>query len=218
MEIEIIGYNEVSNYRNLNIRKHDDFLIIKYPEQYREEILKFDDFCFHKNEKLYKTTGYGLKINITLSANNERSIKSNSLLWKIYTVLSKIINSEIDFNHKADRVTPKELYDIDMIDYGEKKKLIISTELKEFVIEIAESGNNKKLQGHLFSEKKLENNLIELTFNRTSSYWNQTEFSFFINMKIEELKEYKLNTETSSITKIIIEEFERFQEEINNGK
>lgn len=218
MNLEIIGYNDIEYYRKFKIRKNENILILKYPEKYSKDVIKFDDFCFRKNIELLKTAGRELKITISLNADSERSIKSNALLWKIYVIFSKAINLEIDFNHKSEFTTPRSLYDIDMEDYAVRKTITVSNDIKDIIIAIAESGENKNLSGHLEKTKKLDNNLIALTFMRTSSYWTQSEFSFFIDMKLRELKEFKMNNELHSEALTLIDNFNDYLEEFGNEK
>jgi hypothetical protein len=121
MKIKFVGNWNKNWQKQYNIPK--GFIIIKPKEIYKKKIgthlNKLDEFQEKKQE--LKDLDFTIEYHY-----RKRTLDQNNLMWALYTIEANEMNAGINLKNKT--VTPDELYNNDLLDYGKKMKIQIKPE------------------------------------------------------------------------------------------
>ena len=113
-------------------------------------------------------------------------------------------------------VIPLELYNGDMKDYAPMHTKECSADDELAIISFAENGN-AEYKGHLVNKEIINNNMVRLYFQETSSFWNKMKFSEFLDYKINELEQMGMDRWNDGEVKALIIDFRERLKEANNN-
>ena len=181
----------------------ENVFIGRYDLGYKNIFRAWLQKTFEANDKRVAKGKQPVELEITIKAHyDDRTVKENALLWKIYTNIADILNHE---NPRL-RVTPQDLYDKDMEDYAYYHEIDVPNHLVSAFILVAEMGEDE-IKGHLVKRIDNGDETMHLVFQETSSFWDTVRFSELIKAKIDELEEMGRTRWNDGFTKAILDDF-----------
>lgn len=203
-------------YRKRGVLRYDDLVILKHDQIDRERIRSELYKLIAKNEERLAKGDDAVLLDVVIDIHySHRSIKSNNLLWLIYTKQAEILNREAKQVH---RITPKELYDVDMVDYAPVHVKKVLAEFVPAIIAFAENDPDCEFKGHLVSRSGNHDGYIELTFRETSSFWDTMAMTGFIEAKIAELEQMGRDRYNDGDVQKIVTDFQTMMKGNKNAK
>lgn len=184
----------------------ENVFITRYDIDYRQLFREWLQSAFETNKKRLEKGKQPLILEVSVKAHyDDRSIKANNLLWKALTILSTAMSKD------GTRVSPQELYDIDMKDFAPLYERTFPTEYIQAMCIMAESGEDETgtVIGHVRKVRDNGDGTSTLVLQKTSSYFNTDEFARYLECKLYELEEMGKSRYTDSEVKGLIEDFHK---------
>ena len=178
---------DITAYQRHAVRRSENLVIVKYADDWASIVQTWLRECVDANDRRIASGKQPCELEITIKAHyDDRTVKSNALMWVIYDLQAQILNREGKYIRNP--ITPMELYKQDMEWYAPVHTKTVDNEFVAAVIAFAEQGEGE-LRGHLVS--KIVDDLAQstkLTFRETSSFWDTATFATFIEYKLAELE------------------------------
>lgn len=113
-----------------------------------------------------------------------RTLNQNRLLWSLYKIEAYILNSGMS-GHRDQNITPNQLYEDDLAEYGERetvktKRKNLSWYMENYYIESILSGEITFTTTEAFHKLKDFEQLIEITYIKGTSRLNTKEMAVWI--------------------------------------
>ena len=190
----------------------ENVFITRYDIDYRQLFREWLQSAFDTNAKRLEKGKQPLILEVSVKAHyDDRSIKANNLLWKALTILATAMSKD------GTRVSPQELYDIDMKDFAPLYERTFPNEYIQAMCIMAESGEDEtgNVIGHVREVRDNGDGTSTMVLQKTSSYFNAEEFARYLECKLYELEEMGKSRYTDSETKALIDDF---HEHLKRGK
>ena len=182
----------------------ENVFITRYDIDYRQLFREWLQSAFDTNKKRIEKGKQPLILEVSVKAHyDDRSIKANNLLWKALTILATAMSKD------GTRVSPQELYDIDMKDFAPLYERTFPNEYIQAMCIMAESGEDEtgNVIGHVREVRDNGDGTSTMVLQKTSSYFNAEEFARYLECKLYELEEMGKSRHTDSETKALIDDF-----------
>jgi hypothetical protein len=201
------GSIEYQDYIDHDVTGSDDLVILRYPADWRPVVRQWLRSTVDTNAARAADGKQPCMLEVTIKPRlQDRTVKMNALMWKLYEIQCDIINRER--RRVGGDVTPRELYEIDMTDYGTMHYKTCHASEKPAVVAFAESGE-PEYRGHLVTEVEQGNGLVCLGFRETSSFWDISKMSDFLDAKILETEDMGRDRWCDGEVKAMIEDLHK---------
>ena len=194
----------IKPYQEHGIMRSENLALFKYGNDWADIVQTWLRNCVDENDKRVLAGKQPCELEISIKPRfKDRSVEANALMWVIYDLQAKIINREGGF---VDKVTPLELYNTDMLDYAELHMKVCNANDEEAIIAYAEAGDCE-YRGHFVESVHDDDGFATLTFRETSSFWDTSQFTTFLEYKINELEQMGLDRWNDGEVKALIDDF-----------
>lgn len=184
----------------------ENVFITRYDLGYKKHFREWLQSAFDANDKRLEKGKQPLELEITIKSHyDDRSVSANNLLWKALTLLSIILSKE------GRKVSPQELYDIDMIDFAPPYERTFPNEYIQAMRIMAESGEDEtgSVIGHVIEVRDNGDGTSTMVLQKTTSFFNTDEFSRYLECKLYELEEMGATRYNDSEVKALIDDFHK---------
>ena len=196
---------DITAYQRHNVRRSENLVIVKYADDWSSIVQPWLRECVDANDRRIANGKQPCELEISIKAHyDDRTVKANALMWVIYDLDCEILNRE--GKYIKNKVTPIELYNQDMIDYAPIHYKICRKEDVPAIIAFAESGDCE-YRGHLIYQEELLDGMVKLTFRETSSFWDISAHSTFLEYKLAELETMGKDRWNDGEVKALIDDF-----------
>lgn len=205
-----LDYND---YIEHSISGTDPLVLFRYPLEWRPIVREWLRATVDANNNRIAAGKQPCFLEITVQPRlQDRTVKMNNLMWKIYEIQTTILNREQ--KKVQGPITSQELYDLDMQDYAPIHCKTCHESEADAVKAYAESGE-PEYRGHFIGEVPQTNGLTALQFRETSSFWDIKKMSDFLDQKIDELETMGRDRWNDGEVRALIEDFQAHK---NNNK
>ena len=182
---------DITAYQRHEVKRSENLVIVKYADDWAQIVQSWLRECVDANDRRIANGKQSCELEISIKAHyDDRTVKANALMWVIYDLQAQILNREGKYIRNP--ITPMELYNQDMEGYAPVHQKTCMKVDAPAVIAFAESGECE-YRGHFISQSShggydLCNEMVDLTFRETSSFWDTATFATFIEYKLAELE------------------------------
>lgn len=200
---------DITAYQRHNVLRSENLVIVKYEDDWASIIQPWLRECVDANDRRIANGKQPCELEVTIKAHyDDRTVKANALMWKIYDLQAQILNREGQFIRNP--IKPMELYKQDMEGYAPVHEKICDTIDAPAIIAFAESGECE-YRGHLIgredTQDEVDRDISILTFRETSSFWDSATFATFIEYKLAELETMGKDRWNDGEVKALIDDF-----------
>lgn len=196
---------DIQDYYKKNIMSGDNLFLCRYSDDWKKIILPYLRYITDINDKRVNDNKNPCVIEITIKPRlDDRTLKENALMWKIYEIQADILNREAQ--DVKNPVTIQELYDEDMKGYAPVHTKICAVNDEQAIIAFAEQGDCE-YRGHLIDSVHDDDGYATIRFRETSSFWDTAKFSEFLEYKINELEQMGQERWNNGEVKALIDDF-----------